>query len=101
MTGRRLTRTADGYGITVCHTTHTNRRRSPVYLVDSTDPKRPHLSGVYGDELEIEGTRYKIVAAGEGVFLFEPVRFATKYPAQAPTPFDPSRPPESVSEGRR
>jgi len=51
----------------VCHRIHSTPKKSPVFLIDITNPvERRHVSSVYGDEFEAGGIRYRIARDGDG-----------------------------------
>jgi len=57
----------NGLVLLVCYRTNSTPKKSPVFLLDITNPvERRHVSSLYGDEFESGGVRYRITREGDG-----------------------------------
>ena len=57
----------NGNVLLVCHRTNSTPKKSPVFLLDITNPvERRHVSSLYGDEFESGNIRYRVTSEGDG-----------------------------------
>jgi len=55
-----------GLVLLVCYRAHSTPKKSPVFLLDITNPvARRHVSSLYGAEFESDGIRYRITRDGD------------------------------------
>jgi len=56
----------NGLVLLVCYRTNSTPKKSPVFLLDITNPvERRHVSSLYGAEFESGGIRYRITRDGD------------------------------------
>jgi len=57
----------NGLVLLVCYRTNSTPKKSPVFLLDITNPlERHHVSSLYGAEFESGDIRYRITRDGDG-----------------------------------